>query len=660
MNGTGEKVKQRPNRIGVFICHCGINIASVVDIGEVKGRISGCPDVALVKDYMYMCSEPGQMLLKETCSSGQIDGVVIAACSPTLHEATFRGAAAEAGMNPYRIEIANIREQCSWVHHDDRGRATEKAIDIIQSLVERAKRDESLAEVSIPVTKKALVIGAGISGMQAALNIANSGFEVFLVERQPSIGGHMAQLSETFPTLDRSQCILTPRMVEVGRHKNINLMTYSEVEEVSGYVGNFRVKVRRKAAYVDWSKCTGCGICTEKCPTRVQSEFDRKIGQRKAIYTPFPQAVPNKVVIDRQSCLYFQKGKCRVCEKKCPLGAIDFEQKDRIEEIEVGAIVVAAGYDLYEKEKIEEYRMGYCSDVVDSLTFERLLSASGPTQGKLVRPSDATVPKEIVFIQCVGSRDPDNHFAYCSRICCMYTAKHAMLYKHRVPDGQPYVFYMDIRSGGKNYEEFVQRAIEEDNVLYIRGRVSRMYRENGKIVVIGADTLSGKNIEVRADMVVLAMAMRPSSGYEEIVRKLKIQMDSNGFLTEAHPKLRPVETLTQGIFLAGCIQAPKDIPDTVSQAGAAASKVVELLSREKLTHEPITSWVDEELCTACGQCVTQCSYDAIELDRKKKTARINEALCQGCGACIVTCPSGAVQQRNFTLQQYYSMIESFV
>ncbi|UCB47458.1 MAG: CoB--CoM heterodisulfide reductase iron-sulfur subunit A family protein [Spirochaetota bacterium] len=648
------------NRIGVFVCHCGINIASIVDIEAVTKEISKYPGVEFIKDYQYMCSEPGQMIFKEACRSGQIDGIVVASCSPTLHETTFRRASIEAGMNPYRVEIANIREQCSWVHHDEEEKATEKAIDIMKSVIERSRRNESLTEVSLQTIKKVLVIGAGISGMQVALNIANSGVETFLLDRQPSIGGRMAQLSETFPTLDCSQCILTPRMVEVGQNKNITLMTYSEVEEVSGYVGNFNVKIRRKAAYVDWDKCTGCGICYQKCPKTVPSEFEQLIGKRKAIYTPFPQAVPNKVVIDNNNCLYFKTGKCRLCEKACPLGAIDFEQKERIEEIEVGAIVVATGYDLYEKEKIEEYKMGYCEDVLDGLTFERLLSSSGPTQGKLVRPSDGTVPKEIVFIQCVGSRDPDNHLPYCSRICCMYTAKHTMLYKHRVPDGQPYVFYMDIRSGGKNYEEFVQRAIEEDNVLYIRGRVARLYREDDKVVVVGADTLSGKTIVIRADMVVLAMAMRPSGGIEELSKKLKIQVDGNGFLSEAHPKLRPVETLTQGVFVAGCAQAPKDITDTVSQAGAAASKVLELLSNEKLLHDPITSWIDEELCAGCGQCVSQCSYNAIQLDEKKRKAFINEILCQGCGACIVTCPSGAAQQKNFTIKQYYSMIESLV
>jgi heterodisulfide reductase subunit A len=658
------------NRIGVFVCHCGINIAGVVDIETIKKAMSSYPGVAFARDYQYMCSEPGQDLFRSACTSGEVDGIVVASCSPRLHETTFRRTATDAGFNPYRVEIANIREQCTWVNSADPQSATAKAVDIIRSVVERARRDESLVESTIPVTKSALVIGAGIAGMMTALNISGSGYPVYLLDREPSIGGRMAQLSETFPTLDCAQCIFTPRMVEVGQNRDISLRTYCEVEEISGYVGNFTVKIRHKAAYVDWNKCTGCGMCTDKCPTKVRSEFNTLLDDRKAIYTPFPQAVPNKVIIDRENCLYFRKGRCRVCEKTCPLGAVDFQQEDWIEEIQVGAIVAATGYELYDREKIQEYRLGYNEDVVDGITFERLLSASGPTQGKILRPSDGKVPEEVVFIACVGSRDPENHYPYCSRICCMYTAKHAMLYKHRVPQGQAYVFYMDIRSGGKNYEEFVQRAVEEDEVMYIRGRVSRMYREDGKIVVVGADTLSGANVEVRADMVVLAMAMRPSRGLEELVKKLKIQTDPNGFLAEAHPKLRPVETLSQGIFITGCAQSPKDIPDTVAQSGAAAAKVVELLSKEELTHEPIVAFTDEEICSGCGQCEGQCTFDAIELVARpgnpamgipvRTVAKVNEILCQGCGACIVTCPSGAMSQKNFRMEQVYSMIESFL
>jgi len=646
-------------KIGVFVCHCGINIASMVDIPAVVAELKNYPGVAHIEDYKYMCSQPGQDLIKKRIKEKELDGVVIAACSPNLHEETFRKASKSAGINPYMCEIANIREQCSWVHTDKKI-ATQKAIKIIRSIIEKTKYDEELKPIEIPITKKALVIGGGIAGIQTALNIANSGFKVILVEKSPSIGGKMAQLSETFPTLDCSQCILTPKMVEVAQHKKIQLMTYSEVEDVSGFVGNFKVKIKKKASYVDFDKCTGCGICTEKCPSKTPSEFNEQLGKRKAIYTPFPQAVPNKPVIDKDNCIYFKTGKCKICEKVCPFDAIDFQQKEEIVTLEVGTITVATGYDLYEKANMEEYGGGKIKDVIDGLTFERMLSASGSTDGEIVRPSNGETPKEVVFIKCVGSRDPENHYPYCSKICCMYSAKHAMLYKHRVPDGQAYIFYMDVRTAGKGYEEFYQRVAEEDKVIYLRGKVSKLYSEDGKVVVNGVDTLSGENIEINADLVVLATAIRPSVGIEKLVNILKIQMDKNGFLTEAHPKLRPVESLSAGIFLAGCAQAPKDIPDTVTQASAAASMVSTIFSRKKLYHDPLTAGVDEDLCSGCNICVGVCPYDARELNSEKGVVEVNEGLCEGCGACSSACPSGAAQQNNFTDNQLNRMIRTIL
>ncbi|MCP4397672.1 MAG: CoB--CoM heterodisulfide reductase iron-sulfur subunit A family protein, partial [bacterium] len=462
--------------------------------------------------------------------------------------------------------------------------------------------------------------------------------------------------SETFPTLDCSQCILTPRMVEAAQHRNIELMTYCEVEELSGFVGNFHVKIRKKAKQVDWDLCNGCGDCIEKCPVKkIPSEFDCGLAKRKAIYRPFPQAVPNKVVIDQENCI-----DCKICQKVCKPEAVDFEQQDEIVEEEVGAIVVATGYETYPILNLHEYGSGELPDVIDGLAFERLLSASGPTEGEVRRPSDGKVPKEVVFIECAGSRDPEHHFPYCSKICCMYTAKHAMLYRHRVHDGQSYVFYMDIRAGGKDYEEFVQRATEEDRTMYLRGRVSKLYQEDGKVVVCGVDTLSGENIEIQADLVVLATAMRPANGIEKLTKTLKISTNAHGFLNEAHPKLRPVETMTAGIYLAGCGQAPRDIPDTVAQALGASAMVAGLFASEELYHEPITVETDENLCIGCGLCIAVCPYDARELNEEKKFAEINDVLCEGCGACVAACFSGAAQQKNLTDTQLLDMVQVLV
>jgi heterodisulfide reductase subunit A len=642
-------------RTGVFVCHCGINIAGTVDVKKVAKELSKHKGVVHSEDYVYMCSDPGQNLIIDAIKEKKLDNVVVACCSPTLHETTFRNTSKLGGLNTFQCEIANIREQCSWVHKD-MDKATEKAIKIAKSAVERVRRNESLDPISVPVTRRAMVIGGGIAGIQSALDLANSGYEVVLVERSPSIGGHMIQLSETFPTLDCSQCILTPKMVEVSKHPKIKLLTYSEVQEISGYVGNFKVKILKKPTYVDPDKCTLCDECTKVCPVVVPNEFDLGLTGRRAIYIPFPQAIPATYTLDIKNCPGLLPIACGKCADVCEPNAIDYDMKPETIEEEVGTIIVATGYDLYDKELMAEYGYGKYPDVLDGLQFERLLSASGPTMGKILRPSDHKEPKEVVFIQCVGSRDPELHCAYCSKICCMYTAKHAMLYKHHVHDGQAYVFYIDIRSGGKGYEEFVQRAVEEDGVLYLRGKVSKIFEDKGKIKVWGVDTLAGKDIEIDADMVVLAMAMRPSNGAEELAKKLKIALDKDGFLSEAHPKLRPVESVTSGMFLAGAAQAPKDIPEAVAQASGAAAKAIAVLSQEKLFHAPTVAKVNNNLCTGCGMCVHVCPYDALSL--KDGKAEVNEVLCEGCGTCSATCLRAAIQVKNLTPSQVNEMIKA--
>lgn len=650
----------KEKRIGAFLCWCGSNIAEVVNVDTVIDTMKKYPGIVYAEYYKYFCSEPGQEMIEKAIKEHKLDAIVIAACSPSMHEATFRKAASRAGLNEYQCEIANVREQCSWVHRTQKEDATKKAIKIMSSMVEKVKANESLTPSSAPLVKRALVIGAGIAGMQTALDIANSGHPVMLVEREPSIGGHMAQLAETFPTLDCSQCIMTPKTVEVVQHPKIKLLTYSEVESISGSVGDFTVKIKIKPAYVNRLTCTGCGLCIEKCPMKVTSEFDQKLGKRKAIYVLSPQAVPNKPVIDAEHCTYLKDGKCGVCAKICEAKAIDYEQKEQIIEEKFGAIVVSTGYDLYPTEKLGEYGYGKYKNVISGLDFERLNSASGPTGGEILRPSDNRVPKDIVFIQCVGSRDPENGMPYCSRICCMYTAKHAILYKRKVPDGQAYIFYMDIRAGGKGYEEFVQRGMEEERTLYLRGRVSKIFEENDKMVVWGVDTLSGKKIEIHADLVVLATAIIARKDSKELAKLLNISIDEHGFFKEAHVKLRPVESPTRGIFFSGVGQGPKDIPDSIAQAGAAANKVNNLFSQERLFAEPQVACVNEELCKGCGLCVVACPYDAREIDPKKNIAKVKEALCQSCGACISACPNKAAQLKNMTMDQIFHMLDKLM
>ncbi len=663
------------SRIGVFVCHCGENISRTVDVEKVAaaaGKISG---VAYACDYKYMCSDPGQNLLKKAVADHNLEGIVVAACSPRMHEKTFRKAAQSAGVNPFLVEMANIREHCSWVH-EDKDEATEKATDIVQMLVERVKRDKKLVPITVPVTKRALVIGGGIAGIQAALDIADSGHHVVLVEKEPSIGGHMAQLSETFPTLDCSQCIMTPKMVDVANHPNITLHTYSEIEQVDGYIGNFQITIRKKARSVDMGKCTGCGVCMAKCPQKkIPNSFDRDLGMRPAIYVPFPQAVPNTPVIDRANCTWFKTGKCGVCQKVCGPGAVDYTQEDTLIVEPVGAIVVATGFELYsitEKPKgspikgYGEFGHGNLPDVIDGMTFERLASASGPTGGKILRPSDGREPKQVVFVQCVGSRAREKGISYCSKICCMYTAKHTMLYKHKVHDGQAYVFFMDARTPGKGYDEFWRRAVEEEEAVYIRGMVSRLYQKDDKIVVMGSDISVGVQVEIEADLVVLATAVQARQGADTLAQKLGISYDKYNFYSEAHAKLRPVECATAGIYLAGACQGPKDIPDTVSQASAAAAKVMTLFAKDELEREPIVAKVNERYCAGCLACKKVCPYGAVEekeiRDRQgnliKVVAWVNPGVCGGCGTCQATCPSKSVELDGYTDEQIMAQIEA--
>ncbi len=655
------------SRIGVVVCHCGTNIAGVVDVERVAAEAAKLPHVVFATTNKYTCSEPGQAAMKAAIEEHQLDRLVICSCSPRMHEATFRKMLKDTRINPYMLEVANIREQCAWVHTDKEA-ATEKAIDLMRMAVAKVERNEPLFTSTIPIHKKCLVIGGGIAGIQAALDVADAGYQVTIVEREPSIGGHMVMLDKTFPTLDCSACISTPKMVDVGQHPNITLMTSSEVVDVGGYVGNFEVTIRQKARYVDHTKCTGCGLCETKCPTKVDSEFNQGYNKRTAIYKPFAQAVPAKPVIDPENCKMLKEGKCGVCAKVCPLGCIDFKDTAKEYTETYGAIIVATGYELIEWQNLYgEYGGGKYADVITGLQFERLVNASGPTEGRILRPSDWTEPKDVVIIKCVGSRDPHKGKSYCSRACCMYSAKHAHQILEKLPGSNVYVFYMDVRTPGKGYEEFYDRT-REDGAVYIRGRVSKIYRENGKLVCKGEDTLLGKPVSVKADMVILATAMVPAVGVSELTTMLGIATDPDKWVQEAHPKLRPVETQTGGIYLAGACQGPKDIPDTVAQASAAAVKVCGLFSKDEMETSPMISSVDQLKCCGCGFCVGCCPYKAISLTEidardgarrfKKTVATVNSGLCQGCGCCTAACRTGAIDLAGFTNAQILKEVDA--
>lgn len=639
-------------KIGVYICHCGINIAATVDIEKVTAFASTLPHVVIARNYQYMCSDPGQDWIKNDIKNLGIDRVVVAACSPRMHEPTYRNACRSAGLNPYFFEMANIREQCSWVH-PDREEATKKAMDLIASAVAKVSLHEPLEENEVGVTPSVLVIGGGIAGIQASLDVANSGFEVYLVEKSPSIGGHLAQLYRTFPNLEETMDILLPKLRELKNHPLVHLLTQSEVEEVEGFVGNFKVKIKHTPRYVNSEKCTCCKKCEGVCPVRVPNEFNMGLDERPAIYLPFPNAVPSCYTIDSENCLYLQKGECGKCRDICPEAAVQFEEVGMEFEASIGTIIVATGYDPFDPRLKPELGYGVYKNVITGLEFERLLSPDGPTQGKLL--VNGKEPKNIVFIQCVGSRDKTVNNEYCSRICCMFTAKQAHLVKDKFPDARVTICYIDVRAFGKGYEQFYE-TVQKKGIFYRKGVPSEIYQKNGKLIVKADDELLGEPYEEEADLVVLATGLTQRKDAAGLRSLLKLSLSPDRFYLEAHPKLRPLDTATDGIFLAGTCQGPKDIMDTLSQAHGTASRATIPLFAGRVRIEPITAWVDVLMCAGCGLCEQICEYRALKMDPYRKVMTVNEALCKGCGACNATCPSSAITLKHFKTEQIMAQL----
>jgi heterodisulfide reductase subunit A len=599
-----------------------------------------------------MCSDPGQDLIKNDIKNLGLDRIVVSACSPRMHEITYRNAVRSVGLNPYFFEMANIREQCSWVH-PKKEEGTQKAMDLIASAVAKVSLHEALEETEAAVTPRILVIGGGIAGIQASLDVAHSGFEVYLVEKSPTLGGHLLQLDRTFPNLEEMSTILSPRLEEVQNHPLIHSLTQSELEGVEGFVGNFKVNVKHHPRYVDPEKCTCCKKCEEVCPVKVPSEFNMGLSERTAIYLPSPLAVPHSYLIDSNHCLYLQKGGCGKCRDICPEGAVQFEEVGMEVQLEVGTIVVATGYDPFDAKLKPEFGYGRYPNVMTALEFERLLSSSGPTQGRV--EVNGKEPKSIVFIQCVGSRDKTIGNEYCSRVCCMFTAKQASLVKERIPDARVTVCYIDIRAFGKGCEEFYEQT-QKKGIFYRKGIPSEIYQRSGKLMIKAEDELLGEAYEEEADLVVLATGLTQRRDADQLRSLLKLSQGPDRFYLEAHPKLRPLDTATDGIFLAGTCQGPKDISDTLAQAHGAASRATIPLFAGRVRIEPITAIVDQLMCAGCGLCEQICEYRALKIDPYRKVMTVNEALCKGCGACNATCPSGAISLRHFKTEQIIAQI----
>lgn len=639
-------------RIGIFTCECGGHVSDVIDVDAVCNRVENWKGVHVTKRDTYLCSNPAQEMILNEIKRNNLNRVIVAACTPRMHLATFQNVVERAGLNPYLLTFTNIREQCSWVHGSQKSiESTEKAISLIRGGYERSFELEPLEAIREKCSTETLVVGGGIAGITTSLELANLRHKVHLVERYPSIGGNMAKLTKVFPTLDCAQCILTPKMAEVGMTKNVELYTNTDIIDIRGRPGNYEVEIFRKPRGVDVEKCTGCDDCTKICPVTCPDEFNEYKSTRKAAYIPFQQAVPYAYAIDFSTCT-----KCGKCVEVCPTNAIDLEDEGNTISLTVGGIIVATGYESFDANRIREYGYGSYPDVITMIDLERMTSLFGPTEGKIIRFSNNEDVKRLAIILCAGSRD-EKYIPYCSRICCMYSIKQATLLREQL-DIDVWIYFMDIRATGKGYEELYWRA-QNSGVVFVRGNIAEVgMKPNGMLSVLAEDMLLCSVIEQEFDLVALAVPLIPSSGLDELARKLRLPLGSEGFVQEKHPKLEPLNSLLTGVFAAGCSLGPKDVRDTVSDALGAAAKISSFLGEGYIVGSPEKAFVIPELCNNCGLCLEICPLNAITLIDEK--AEVTTLLCNGCGACIPECPEEAIDLKNSTKKQLYSSMKGLL